>query len=396
MSGKRRDNKNRILKTGESQRSDGRYCYKYVDNCGKPQFIYSWKLVATDPMPKGKHDDISLREKEKEIQRDLEDGIDASGKKMTALQLYEKYIRTHGNIKDSSVEGRERLIKRLKGDKLGNAQIGSVKPSDAKEWAVRQRDKGLAFVTINNDKRSLSAAFYMAVQDDLIRKNPFNFQLDTVIEDTTESKVPLSPEQEKNLLAFMQGDKIYKRHYDEFIILLGTGLRISELCGLTVKNIDMKERKIIVDHQLLKRSGKGFYIETPKTKSGVREITMSPNVYGAFQRVLERHKDTGVVIDGYDNFLFCTWTGYPKTALNFEDTFRRLADKYNACHEEPLPKIFTPHVLRHTFCTNMACAGMNPKVLQYIMGHKNITMTMNYYAHATYNSAKEEMERLMA
>lgn len=395
MSGKRRDNKNRILKTGESQRSDGRYCYKYVDNCGKPQFIYSWKLTPTDPMPKGKRDDISLREKEKAIQRDLEDGIDTSGKKMTALQLYEKYIRTHGNIKDSSVEGRERLIKRLKDDKLGNAQIGSVKPSDAKEWAVRQRDKGLAFVTINNDKRSLSAAFYMAVQDDLIRKNPFNFQLDTVIEDTTESKVPLSPEQEKNLLAFMQGDKIYKRHYDEFIILLGTGLRISELCGLTVKNIDMKERKIIVDHQLLKRSGKGFYIETPKTKSGVREITMIPNVYGAFQRVLERHKDTGVVIDGYDNFLFCTWTGYPKTALNFEDTFRRLADKYNGCHEEPLPKIFTPHVLRHTFCTKMANAGMNPKSLQYIMGHKNIKMTMNYYAHATYNSAKEEMERLM-
>jgi len=158
----------------------------------------------------------------------------------------------------------------------------------------------------------------------------------------------------------------------------------------------MKERKIIVDHQLLKRSGKGFYIETPKTKSGVREITMIPNVYGAFQRVLEKHKDTGAVIDGYDNFLFCTRTGYPKTALNFEDTFRRLADKYNGCHEEPLPKIFTPHVLRHTFCTEMANKGMNPKALQYIMGHKNIKMTMNYYAHATYNSAKEEMERLMA
>ncbi len=72
------------------------------------------------------------------------------------------------------------------------------------------------------------------------------------------------------------------------------------------------------------------------------------------------------------------------------------AVKYNGCHEEPLPKIFTPHVLRHIFCTNMSNAGMNPKALQYIMGHKNIKMTMNYYAHAAYNSAKEEMERLMA
>ena len=379
MSEKRKDNKGRILRTGESQRSDGRYCFKYVDNFGKSQFVYSWKLVPTDCVPKGKRDDLCLREKEKEIQRDLDDGIDTSGKKMTVCELYEKYTRTHANIKDSSVEGRERLIKRLKSDKLGNAQIGTVKPSDAKEWAIRQRDKGLAFISINNDKRSLSAAFFMAVQDDLIRKNPFNFQLDSVIEDTTESKVPLTPEQERNLLEFMRSDKIYKRHYDVFIILLGTGLRISELCGLTVKDINLEERNIIVDHQLLKRAGRGFYIETPKTSSGVREIPMNKAVYEAFQRVLEKHKDTDVEIDGYSNFLFSTWTGYPKTALSFEDTFRRLADKYNTYHEEQLPKIFTPHVLRHTFCTNMANAGMNPKALQYIMGHKNIKMTLNYY-----------------
>lgn len=396
MSEKRRDNKNRILKTGESQRNDGRYCFKYVDNCGKPQFIYSWKLVATDPTPKGKRDDISLREKEKEIRRDLDDGIDPSGRKMTVCELYEKYTRTHASIKDSSVEGRERLIKRLQDDKLGNAQIGSVKPSDAKEWAIRQRDKGLAFNTIKNDKRSLSAAFYMATEDDLIHKNPFNFQLDSVIEDTTESKVPLSSEQEKSLLAFMRSDKVWQKHYNEFIILLGTGLRISELCGLTVKDVDMDKRKVVVNHQLLKRSGKGFYIETPKTESGVREIPMSPNVYEAFERVLEKHKDTGIVIDGYSDFLFCTGNGSPKTALAFADVFRRLAVKYNGCHEEPLPKIFTPHVLRHTFCTNMANAGMNPKALQYILGHASITMTLDYYAHATYNSAKEEMERLTA
>lgn len=396
MSEKRRDNKNRILQTGESQRSDGRYCFKYVDNCGKPQFIYSWKLVPSDRAPKGKRDDISLREKEKEIQRDISEGIDTSGRKMTVCELYEKYTRTHSNVKNSSVEGRERLIKRLEDDKLGNMPISSVKPSDAKEWAIRQRDKGLAFMTVNNDKRSLSAAFYMAVCDDLIRKNPFNFQLDSVIEDTTESKVPLTREQENSLLDFIQSDKNYKKHYDEFIILLGTGLRISELCGLTVKDVDMDKGKIIIDHQLLKRSGKDFYIETPKTESGVREIPMSKTIREVFQRVLENHIDSGFTIDGYNNFLFCTGSGRPKTALDYEAMFRRVAAKYNKCHEEPLPKIFTPHVLRHTFCTNMANAGMNPKALQYIMGHKNITMTLNYYAHATYNSAKEEMERLTA
>lgn len=396
MSEKRRDNKNRILQTGESQRKDGRYCYKYVDNCGKTQFLYSWKLVPTDRVPKGKRDDLSLREKEKELQRDIDDGIAASGKKMTVCELYEKYTRVRGNVKPKTVDARNSLIRKLKSDKLGNAQISAVKPSDAKEWAIRMRDKGIAYVSISCDKRSLSAAFHMAVQDDLIRKNPFDFKLSTVIEDDRAAKVPLTPELEKSLLEFIQKDSIYKKHYDEFIILLGTGLRISEFCGLTAGDIDLAGRRITIDHQLLKHTGKGYYVDKPKTQSGTREIPMSKSVYEAFQRVLESHKDTGVVIDGYSNFLFCTRRGYPRTAISFEDTFHSLKEKYNRYHEEKLPEKFTPHTLRHTFCTKMACAGMNPKALQYTMGHNSINMTLNYYAHATYTSAREEMERLMA
>ena len=87
MSEKRRDNKGRILRTGESQRTDGRYMYKYVNRAGETKVVYSWKLVPTDRVPKGKRDAISLREKEREIQRDLEDGIDTKGKKMTLCEL---------------------------------------------------------------------------------------------------------------------------------------------------------------------------------------------------------------------------------------------------------------------------------------------------------------------
>ena len=75
MSEKRRDNKNRILRNGESQRKDGRYAYKYTDATGKQQFVYSWKLEKTDKLPEGKRDCLSLREKEKQILRDLDDQI---------------------------------------------------------------------------------------------------------------------------------------------------------------------------------------------------------------------------------------------------------------------------------------------------------------------------------
>lgn len=99
MSEKRRDNKGRILKTGESQRTDGRYLYKYIDTLGEAQSIYSWKLVSTDRAPTGKRDCVALRDKEKEINKDLEDGIDAKGKKMTLCQLYAKQIAQRGNVK---------------------------------------------------------------------------------------------------------------------------------------------------------------------------------------------------------------------------------------------------------------------------------------------------------
>jgi len=81
MSEKRRDSRNRILRTGECQRKDGRYAYKYIDAFGKPQFVYAWKLVPTDRTPTGKREDISLREKEQEIRQDLNDGIDTAGRK---------------------------------------------------------------------------------------------------------------------------------------------------------------------------------------------------------------------------------------------------------------------------------------------------------------------------
>ena len=397
MSEKRRDNKNRILRTGESQRKDGRYAYKYTDTFGKAQFVYAWKLVPTDKTPAGKREDISLREKEKEIQKDLDDGIDPIGKKMTVCQLYAKQIRHRANVRHGTKQGRKQLMRILEEDSLGGCPIENVKLSDAKEWALRMKEKGYSFKTINNHKRSLKAAFYTAIQDDYIRKNPFDFQLNTILEDDTEPKVPLSPTQEASFLSFIEGDKVYRKYYDEIAILLGTGLRISELCGLTEKNIDFENRLINVDHQLLKVSGIGYHIEVPKTKSGVRQIPMSTKVCEAFQRVLqERKRTTPFTVGGYSGFLFLNRDGLPKVAVNYESMFRGLVKKYNKCHEEALPKVTTPHTLRHTFCTNLANAGMNPKALQYIMGHSNITMTLNYYAHATSDSAVAEMERLIA
>ena len=290
MSEKRRDSKNRILQSGKSQRPDGRYQYKYTDTFGETKFVYSWKLVPTDKIPAGKRPDLSLREKIKQIQKDLDDGIDTIGKKMTVCQLYAKYIRQRGNVKRGTKKGRRQLMNLLSEDKLGAASIENVKLSDAKEWALRMQEKGIAYNTISNHKRSLKAAFYVAVQDDCLRKNPFDFQINEVLNNDTEPKVPLSPEQEKELLNFVQEDKVYQKYYDEIVILLETGLRISELCGLTDTDLNFEKGFINVDHQLLRSAEDGFYIETPKTDSGIRQVPMTAIASEAFKRVLKNRK----------------------------------------------------------------------------------------------------------
>lgn len=393
----RRDNRRRILRTGESQNKEGRYVYKYINSLGEQKFIYSWNLVPTDRVPKGKRDDISLREKIAEVQRDLSDGIDTAGKKMTVCQLYEKKNNLRKNIRRNTVKGRQQFMNVLKKDPFGSMSIDSVKQSDAKEWAIRMSENGIAYNSIKNYMRSLRASFYMAIQDDYVRKNPFDFVLSDILDDTRKEKTALSLEQEEALLTFAKSDRTYKKYYDELVILLETGLRISEFCGLDLNvAVDMKNKSILVEHQLLKDTETGYYIEKPKTKSGIREIPMTDKAYDAFQRLIKSRKKTEpIVIDGYSNFLMLNGKGLPQVASSYNMVLKGLVKKYNKTHDDELPEI-SPHSLRHTFCTKMANKGMTPNTLQYIMGHSDISMTLNYYAHGSFGSAKAEMERICA
>ena len=387
MSEKRRDNKGRILKNGESQRKDCRYLYKYIDKYGKVKSVYSWKLVPTDKVPVGKRNCLSLREKELEIRKDIDDGIDTIGKKMTLCQLY---------VKKNTQTGRKNLMNILKNDRLGSKSIDSIKTSDAKEWAVRMKKKGYAYKTINNYKCSLKASFNIAILDDCIRKNPFNFSLNTIIKDDTTPKKALTEEQEKVLLSFTQNDIVYCKYYDVILLLLKTGLRISELCGLTINDLDLNNRLITINHQLLRNKEIGYFIETPKTKSSVRQVPISEEAYQAFKRILStRKKAKPIEIDGYKDFVFLNQQGYPVTGAYYSTTFSNLGKKFKKIHGDALPKI-TPHILRHTFCTRLANRNMNPKSLQYIMGHSNINITLNLYTHVSIEYVKVEMTTLMS
>ena len=138
-----------------------------------------------------------------------------------------------------------------------------------------------------------------------------------------------------------------------------------------------------------------YVIEPTKTKSGTRFVPMTREVAACFRRIIHSRPipKTEPMIEGYVGFLFLDKNDMPKVALHWEKHFQQILKKYNSIYKEPLPPI-TPHICRHTFCSNMAKSGMNPKTLQYIMGHADISVTLNRYAHMDFEDAREELFRI--
>ncbi len=395
MSVKRRDNKNRILRNGESQRSDGRYAYVYVDDNGKQKFLYSWKLENTDKVPQGKRDCISLRDKIKMLKKDLDDGIVSNGGDMTVLQLVQKYIGQKTGVRHNTQANYNFVINIIKKEDFGAKRIDKVKLSDAKEWLIKLQADGRGYSTIHTVRGVVRPAFQMAVDDDLIRKNPFEFMLATVVVNDSVTREAITRKQERTFLEFVKNDKHFCKYYDGIYILFNTGLRISEFVGLVKSDIDFENGKIKVDHQLQRKRDMEYIIEDTKTPSGVRYVPMTDEVKECFRRIIENRKKpkTEPMIEGKCGFLYLDKNNMPMVALHWEKYFQHICEKYNSIYKVPLPKI-TPHVCRHTFCSNMAKSGMNPKTLQYIMGHSDIGVTLNTYTHVGYEDAQKEMERV--
>ena len=396
MSEKRRDNKNRILHNGEIQKADGRYRFKYQDINGRTSYVYSWRLDKNDPTPKGKPRDLSLREKEKQIEQDLFNQVVPNGGNLTVTQLVEKYVSLKTGVRQTTVTGYKTVINVLKKEPFGRIRIDKVKTSDAKAWLIKlQKKDGRGYSSIHSIRGVLRPAFEMALNDDLIRKNPFAFELSSVVVNDSVTREAITRKQERDLLKFIKEDAHFCRYYDAVYILFNTGLRISEFCGLTIKDIDFKKMRINVERQLQRSSNMEYIIEKPKTESGTRFVPMTKEVADCFKNIISNRENPKVepMVDGIVGFLCLDKNDMPMVALHWEKYMQHIREKYNSIYKVQMPCV-TPHVCRHTFCSKMAKSGMNPKTLQYIMGHADISVTLNTYTHVNFEDAQNEMERL--
>lgn len=406
MAEKRKDNRGRNLFKGEGQRSDGRYYYQYKNSLNKSKVIYSWTLEE-------------LRKREKEIQKDLADSIDETAAKMSLNQLFELYLslKDKENFQDSTKDDYLGLWNNhIRNTELGNAQIKNIKTSHIKRFYKELKEKGLSNSTIKKFNTILRPSFELALDDDMIRKNPVKKDCVKKYKGEKNVREALTRDEQKKMLDFVESSNVYKIYAPMLRYMLGTGCRIGEVIGITWDDIDMKSRSININHQLKykkKEDGKtGFMIASPKTDAGKRIIPMTTEVYNAlimqkrYRLFLGTPRDFEV--DGYKNFVFVTKNGRPIAPNGFNNAMKNIVSAYNKleekkAREEKRKPVLLPHVsahiFRHTACTRMAEAGMEIKALQYIMGHSNAAVTLDVYTHVHEREIVEEemtkMEKAM-
>ena len=199
----------------------------------------------------------------------------------------------------------------------------------------------------------------------------------------------------RQFLKFVHDDNCYCKYYEVVYILFHTGMRISEFCGLTLKDIDLKNRIVNIDHQLQRTSDMRYVIESTKTNAGTRKLPITEDVARCFRAIIEDREppQREKFIDGYAGFLFYDKDGNPLVAMHWEHRFNHMVKRYNDIYRIQMPNI-TPHICRHTYCSNMAKSGMNPKTLQYLMGHSDIGVTLNTYTHLGLEDAAGELKRM--
>ena len=241
MSEVRKDNKKRKLRDGESQLADGRYRFRYVGVDGKRHDVYSWRLEATDPHPPGEKNTPPLRVQERQITADLLDGISSDGGNLTVVQLCEKYLATKINVKLNTVANYKTTMNILKSKPFGQLRISKIKEIDAKEFLIHlQQEDGRSSSSVHSIRGVLRPAFALAVKNDYIRKNPFDFSAFTIIVNDGVRRDALTHDQKRKFLAFIKNDKHFCKYYDAIYILFYTGMRISELLNLTLKDLNIK------------------------------------------------------------------------------------------------------------------------------------------------------------
>lgn len=388
---RRKDSKNRVLKTGEVERKQGGYQFRWSTEDGKRHYVYAKSLRA-------------LRVKEKEIIHDIDDGIRTDDLNLTLNDLYNIWTEVKKGLKTNTFNNYKYMYNLFVKERLGRYKVRSLHRTDIKRFYNHLVDiDGLKIGTIGTIHLIIHQILQLAVEDDILRKNVSDNglrDLKKVRGLHGKKRKALTVKQQNLFLNFLKNSPEYKHWYPAFAIMLGTGLRVGELTGLRWQDIDFKHNVINVTHTLIfyerSKAGKtGFGINTPKTQAGYRSIPMIKTVREAFLEQKNYLKENDLqsidIIDGYHDFVFINRFGHVQHQGPLNKAIKRIIrdanfdtlDRNSSIKEEELLPNFSCHSLRHTFTTRLVESGMNIKVIQEVLGHSDIQTTLDIYADVT-------------
>ena len=400
---KRLDSNRIKLRKGESQRKNGTYDYRWTTPDGKRHTIYATTLDE-------------LREKEEEIISDKRDGIRVENKRITVNDMFDMWCTLKRGLKDNTFQNYCYMYNNFIRKSFGRSRLLEVKKSDVRRFYNYLVDEKIMSVsTMDTVHNLLHQVFNLAVDDEYIRVNPTDRLLKELKQTHNfqqERRKALTVKEQKLFLDFLKNSPIYNHWYPVFSIMLGTGMRVGELTGLRWCDIDLDEGLINVNHTLVYYNKGGakhchFAVNTPKTAPGTRTIPMMDFVRDAFLQEKQYQEDAEircvVIVDGYTDFIFINRYGKTQHQGTLNKAIRRIV---RDCNNEILDNapddaefplllpLFSCHSLRHTFATRLCEQGINIKVMQDVLGHKDITTTMDIYVDVTQELKQKEFEGL--
>lgn len=398
---RRKDSKNRVLKTGETERKQGGYQFRWTAEDGKRHYVYAKDLKE-------------LRAKEKEIVQDVDDGIRTDNLNITLNDMFNIWKSVKQGLKPNTFNNYKYMYNHFVKERLGMRKVRMLHSTDIKRFYNCLVDvDGLKVATVGTIHLIIHQILQLAVEDDILRKNVSDNglkELKKIRGFNGSKRRALTIEQQNLFLDFIRNSPKYKHWYPTFAVMLGSGLRVGELTGLRWKDIDFKNNLINVTHTLVfyersKAKRTGFGINTPKTPAGYRAVPMIKTVRDALleqkQYLTDNNLKSVDIIDGFQDFVFINRFGHVQHQGTLNKAIKRIVrdanfdalDKNPSIKEENLLPNFSCHTLRHTFTTRLIESGMNVKVIQEALGHSDIQTTLNVYADVTKELKQEQFNQ---
>lgn len=312
-------------------------------------------------------------------------------------ELSSMYLKSHSHLfRPSTIQLHNVVQKLIESETFGKQPIAQIKINDVKMWFLKLQQDGKTYNTLHNVRGVLRPAFQMALEADIIVMNPFDFPLSSICSIHHAKRQAYDEAQRDFFLDFVKNSPQYSKYYDGIFILFHTGIRISEFCALSEADINLQDKILKIDKQLLRLGNNHYYIQNTKTTSGTREIPISPETAAAFSRLINREKQNKYQpsVCGYQGFFYIDSHGNPTVAQHWEGYFKNIYQKIEETHPDFSCPPITPHICRHSYCSILAAKGITPKHLQYLMGHSNISITMDIYTHVNLNNIQNELSSI--